>query len=88
MGLGSIEASQEDDSEGDKLLPDLEEAIERGGELSKELIIVDDKEVVPDQCAQKLDLPPQALQSPPPSNDPMMEDTKPTQPTGSNVDGT
>lgn len=43
MGLGGIEATHEGDTEEENLPPALEKAIERGGELNKEVIIVDDE---------------------------------------------
>lgn len=65
LGLGHTEATQDGDSEEDDLPSALEEAIERGGELNEEVIIVDDEakeveepeepineEAVPDQGAQ------------------------------------
>lgn len=39
VGLGGTNAAQDEDD----LLPDLEEAIERGGELSEEAIVVDNE---------------------------------------------
>lgn len=48
LDLGSIDASRRSDNKGDDLPPELKKAIERGSELFKKLIIVDNKEEIPD----------------------------------------
>lgn len=86
LGLGGAAASQDDDA----LSPDLEKAIERSGELSEDVIVLDDEEgvvqvpektvhdeMVLDPGAQQLDQPEQAVPPPPVADDPMMEDPKP-----------